>query len=118
MERYCTQCGKVGYPKSFTRGSWVIELVLWVALCFPGLIYSLWRITSRYQGCPSCGAPHMIPLDSPRAEGAVAPPAAGWARELAGTTRTGDAPDPAAVIGLVLIAVILILFAFVSCRSA
>ena len=88
MERYCTQCGAVANPKTHTKGSWVTELLLWLACGVPGLFYSLWRISSRHKGCPACGAPNMIPLNSPRAQGAVIPPAAPWARELAEATRS------------------------------
>ena len=63
----CTNCGFRGKPKCFTKGSILIELVLWICLIVPGLIYSIWRHTSRYNGCPTCGAAHMIPIDSPMA---------------------------------------------------
>jgi hypothetical protein len=61
----CAQCGNVGYPKKITKGSFLIEVVLWLCFIFPGIIYSLWRISSRYSACPSCKAPHMVALDSP-----------------------------------------------------
>jgi hypothetical protein len=33
----------------------------------PGAIYSVWRLSTRYEGCPSCLQPGMIPADSPLA---------------------------------------------------
>ena len=60
----CASCGYRGAPKRHTKGSMVIELALWLLLIVPGLIYSLWRLSSKYDGCPKCGAPNMIPADS------------------------------------------------------
>lgn len=62
----CTNCGFMGKPKSFTKGSILIELFLWLCFLVPGLIYSLWRLTSRYKACPKCKAPNMIPINTPR----------------------------------------------------
>jgi hypothetical protein len=63
--KICTTCGYIGRSKRVTKGSILIELLLWLAFLIPGLIYSLWRITSRYDACPKCGSPNMIPTDSP-----------------------------------------------------
>ena len=62
----CTECGQVGAPRTHTRGSILIEIVLWLCLLVPGLIYSLWRLTTRQQVCRACGGPTLIPMDSPR----------------------------------------------------
>jgi hypothetical protein len=61
----CGNCGFVGQPKKITKGSFVIELVLWLCFLLPGLLYSLWRLTTRAEVCPSCKTPGMIPADSP-----------------------------------------------------
>jgi len=61
----CSICGYQGKPKTVTKGSIIIELALWIMFVVPGLIYSLWRMTSRYKACPNCLTPNMIPLDSP-----------------------------------------------------
>lgn len=71
-EQYCTQCGTVGKPKKLTKGSFLIEVFLWLLLIFPGLFYSLWRLTSKQLVCPQCLAPNMIPVDSPVARRALA----------------------------------------------
>ena len=63
----CVNCGYVGTPKTKTKGSMGIEMILWICLIIPGIIYSVWRLASRYSACPLCGAPNMIPADSPRA---------------------------------------------------
>jgi RNA polymerase subunit RPABC4/transcription elongation factor Spt4 len=62
----CPACGTQGRPKKRTRGSIWIELVLWLCFIVPGLIYSVWRLTTRESVCPGCGSPGMIPLGSPR----------------------------------------------------
>lgn len=62
----CPNCGYRGKPTTKTKGSILIEIILWLAFIVPGLIYSLWRSGSRYKACPSCGHTAMVPLDSPR----------------------------------------------------
>jgi hypothetical protein len=64
-EMICTACGSSGRPKTITKGSFVIECFLWLCFIFPGLLYSLWRLTTRRKGCAACGAENMVPLDSP-----------------------------------------------------
>lgn len=60
----CTQCGHVGNPKKVTKGSFIIEIILWCLFLVPGLIYTIWRVSSRYKVCPNCKGT-MIPTDSP-----------------------------------------------------
>jgi hypothetical protein len=67
-EAVCTSCGYVGEPKTMTKGSIAVEIVLWLCFLVPGLIYSIWRLSSRYDGCPSCGQITLIPVDSPMAQ--------------------------------------------------
>lgn len=68
---YCPRCGTVGFPQSDTPGSFMIELVLWLFFLLPGLIYSIWRLTSKSQVCPGCRQPGMIPVQSPIAQRAL-----------------------------------------------
>lgn len=65
-EYICTSCGYVGDLRSVTKGSFLIELVLWLFFLIPGLIYTLWRLTSKHYACPKCGNQTMIPIDTPR----------------------------------------------------
>ncbi len=67
-EVVCTTCGYVGEPKAITKGSIAIEVVLWLCFLVPGLIYSIWRLSSRYDGCPSCGQGPLISVNSPMAQ--------------------------------------------------
>lgn len=61
----CPACGSRGEPAMRIRGSLGIEIVLWLCLLVPGLIYSLWRLTTRHPVCPACAQPGMIPIDTP-----------------------------------------------------
>ncbi|MBX6334375.1 YqaE/Pmp3 family membrane protein [Candidatus Saccharibacteria bacterium] len=62
----CPNCGYMGQAKKVTKGSILIEIVLWLCFLIPGLIYSIWRLTSKHLACPQCGAQNLVPLDSPR----------------------------------------------------
>lgn len=61
----CTQCGVRVKPKTFTKGSFAIEIILWLCLIVPGLIYTIWRSSTRYTGCPDCKTQTMVKADSP-----------------------------------------------------
>lgn len=63
--KVCTMCGHAGKPVMRVRGSMLIEIVLWLCLIVPGLIYSLWRLGSKHQACAACGAATLVPSDSP-----------------------------------------------------
>lgn len=65
--RHCMTCGTSGLPKVITKGSIFIEIFLWLCLIVPGLIYSIWRLSSRHKACPSCGSPTLVPVASPAA---------------------------------------------------
>lgn len=64
-ELICTQCGSVGKIKSETKGSIIIELILWLCFLVPGLIYSFWRLSNKSMVCKECGSSNLIPVDSP-----------------------------------------------------
>jgi hypothetical protein len=64
----CTQCGYIGKAEGAIKGSALVEIFLWFLLIIPGLIYSVWRSSSRYKVCPKCKSPSLIPVDSPRAK--------------------------------------------------
>ena len=61
----CTACGHVGNPKKVTKGSFFIEVALWIFFILPGLIYSIWRLTSKHQACAKCGSLGVVPISSP-----------------------------------------------------
>lgn len=62
---FCAMCGTEGRPRRQTRGSFLIEIVLWLLFIIPGLIYSLWRVSTRRSVCAACGSDNVMPLDSP-----------------------------------------------------
>ena len=64
---YCVACGTEAPAKVETRGSLLIEIVLWMCFIIPGVIYSLWRTGARQNVCSSCGSTQVIPPDSPNA---------------------------------------------------
>lgn len=64
---YCVSCGTRSSGKRKAKGSMLVEIVLWLCFLIPGLIYSFWRLGSKYTACPSCGSHEVIPVDSPRA---------------------------------------------------
>ena len=64
-EKICKTCGNVGKPKMVTKGSILIEIVLWLCFILPGLIYSIWRFTSKYEACKKCNSTDLVPKDSP-----------------------------------------------------
>lgn len=61
----CSACGHIGSSKTAVKGNILIELILWLCFIIPGIIYSLWRSSSRYKKCTVCGSTNLIPLDSP-----------------------------------------------------
>ena len=64
--KVCTACGHLGTPKTHTEGSILIEIILWCTFLVPGLLYSLWRMTSgRKIVCEKCGNSTLVPKDSP-----------------------------------------------------
>jgi hypothetical protein len=67
---YCQHCGSLGAPKTRVKGSFWIEVILWFCFLVPGVIYSVWRLTTKDKVCTACGALNMIPVDSPKAQAA------------------------------------------------
>lgn len=61
----CTTCGAKTNPVTLTKGSFGMEVLLWLLMILPGVLYSLWRLTSREKGCPNCRKATLIPIDSP-----------------------------------------------------
>lgn len=63
--KICSTCGHAGMSVTTTKGSMAIELVLWICFIIPGLIYSLWRMSSKHPACSLCASPAIVPLASP-----------------------------------------------------
>lgn len=65
-ELVCIRCYAVVSTKTKVKGSLLIEIVLWLCFLIPGLLYSLWRSSSRYKACTECGSQELVPVDSTR----------------------------------------------------
>lgn len=65
---FCLKCNSLGAPKKVTSGSIIIEFILWCCFLVPGLIYSVWRLTTRKKACGVCGSVDIVPDDSPAAQ--------------------------------------------------
>jgi hypothetical protein len=61
----CKDCGTVGETTTETRGSRFIELLAWLCFLIPGLIYSMWRMSTKHETCRACGSEKILPVDSP-----------------------------------------------------
>ena len=64
-KRICTTCGSTKRPRTVTPGMLLIEILLWLTFLIPGIIYSIWRMTSRKRVCRACGSTAIVPLNSP-----------------------------------------------------
>lgn len=64
-EVICTTCGTLGSARQHTRGSIWIEIFLWLLLLVPGIIYSIWRHTTRGKVCGQCGGTQLIAVGTP-----------------------------------------------------
>jgi DNA-directed RNA polymerase subunit M/transcription elongation factor TFIIS len=62
----CSSCGELDSSKTVTHGSIFIEILLWLCFIIPGLIYSLWRHTTKHKACSSCGGNELLKLTSPK----------------------------------------------------
>lgn len=62
----CLECHFIGNPIEETRGNFFVELMLWLCFIVPGLIYTIWRLTTRGKVCPVCKSGSLIPENSPR----------------------------------------------------
>jgi ribosomal protein S27AE len=66
MKKICTQCHYIGKEVSHTKGTFLMEIVLWIFFIVPGMVYSMWRLSTREKVCPQCGQRTMIPVTSAR----------------------------------------------------
>lgn len=66
----CTNCFYQGKPKTITKGSLGMEILLWVFFFWmwfiPGIIYTLWRLSTQKKVCKSCEQDTLVSTKSPR----------------------------------------------------
>jgi len=84
----CSTCGTHGAPIKRVKGSFAVEIALWLFL-LPGLIYTVWRRSTRQNVCRTCGATTLVAISSPvgqqlvdQSSVATTPPASDPVREL------------------------------------
>jgi hypothetical protein len=66
MAIICLQCGSVNKRAVGTiQGSFLLECFLWLLFILPGIIYSVWRLTTKAKVCPACSSREIVPLASP-----------------------------------------------------
>jgi len=65
-EKLCMTCGTVGKPKVMTKGSFGFEVALWLCFLIPGILYSAWRLTSKYKACKKCVSVHDASFSNKR----------------------------------------------------
>ena len=68
---FCTDCHALAVPEQHTPGDGTIEVILWLWLIVPGLIYSIWRHSAAHSRCARCKSRNVIPEDSPRARSII-----------------------------------------------
>jgi hypothetical protein len=56
------------------KGSFGVEVLLWLFFLLPGFLYSIWRMTTTFHGCPKCQNASMIPVDTPMGQKLAAQP--------------------------------------------
>ena len=64
---FCSTCGHEGPTKLKTKGTIWIEIVLWLCFIVPGIVYSLWRMTTKQKVCTQCGFTALLHTQSPLA---------------------------------------------------
>ena len=63
----CTVCYKRILPIRESAGSGFVALVLWLFFVIPGLIYTVWMMSTPSKlKCPYCGNYAVVPVNSPR----------------------------------------------------
>lgn len=67
-EYICSNCGTVGKPKVTYQGSSLISILLLLLFVLPGLIYMIWRDTTRKEVCKECGGEDLIPINTPKGQ--------------------------------------------------
>lgn len=64
---HCMTCGSDGQVKRMVKGTIFIEIILWLCFLVPGLIYSVWRLTTKSDACSVCGSTSLVPGFTPAA---------------------------------------------------
>jgi len=71
-DEICADCGSREPAILKNRGYAWMEILCWLALVLPGIIFSIWRRARRHWVCAYCGNPSMISIHSKRARWMIA----------------------------------------------
>ena len=63
--RVCGNCGHHAPALVVKRGSVGISVIGWLVFLPAGLLYSLWRLSTRHLVCESCGSTALVSPESP-----------------------------------------------------
>ena len=66
MKYICEKCFDINKGVDHTKGSFLIEIILWLCMIVPGVIYSVWRLTTRGKVCKICRENTLVQLTTPR----------------------------------------------------
>ena len=58
--RLCTECHEISHPDTVLDGSDRMELVGWLLLAVPGLVYCWWRHAAPSWTCVHCGSEALV----------------------------------------------------------
>ncbi len=64
----CSYCGYKDKHEKYKRGSTKVEIILWLCLILPGLVYSIWRLVTKINVCPNCRTATMISTKTPHGQ--------------------------------------------------
>ena len=64
----CGNCGTQDKIKWVAKGSIFIEIILWLMFLIPGLIYSVWRQSTKQRTCKACDSTNLVPKNTPIGE--------------------------------------------------
>ncbi len=56
----CPNCKYEGVGEFKTKGSFGVEVILWLLLIIPGIIYSVWRLSNKRWICPQCNFDYIV----------------------------------------------------------
>jgi hypothetical protein len=56
----CPNCKYEGEGIMYTKGSFLMEVFLWLLFIVPGVFYSVWRLTTKGLVCPKCMFQHVV----------------------------------------------------------
>jgi len=82
-EYICLSCGHTAPPANLISGTFIGEAALWIVaiviasmstwyILLGPLGYSIYRASSKKQGCSLCKSEQIIPVDSPNGQALIA----------------------------------------------